>query len=128
MPNTSRGGAKVQATSEAKWIAEQVVAGRMTAEDAVDLIAIPDEAWERWFEVADEDLQIELAQAGLFRLMCALKFLEILARSKRVKVKRAKIIVRKQRSHGVRLPVLHSANVVLANTEPQEPRSPVVSL
>jgi len=105
---------------------EEVAAGRITLEAARESILLPECVLAKWAEVADRELRIIFAEAAVFRLVCALKFLEFLG--KPAKIRQPKVIVRKQWAHGARLPVASEGKPEKRAGSQYEPRSQAASL
>jgi hypothetical protein len=97
---------RMGASNEAQWLTEMVHAGRMTADQAREAIAVPDGVRSVWGEASDSDseLAIMLSQAATFRQSVAEKFEKLLAAPAK-NVRQAKCAQRSVR-HGARLPVM----------------------
>lgn len=128
MPGNRLTGLKLCATDEARWLAEQIVTGKMAVTDACDLLAIPDPVRLVWIEAAGSDYELgaALLEALTFRRLVAEKFDLLLAEPMRHAPTRVKAVQRSGKRQA-RLPVARE-NAIPATQAAQEPCAEIVSL
>ena len=96
----------MSASGEARWLVEQLDAGKMTVADVCQLLDIPQAVRVVWLDAAASDLDLGLfiSKAVSFRTRVAEKFERLLAEPTLCAPRQVEVIVRKQK-HGARLPV-----------------------
>jgi hypothetical protein len=104
------------ASNEAQWLADLVHAGKMTADEAREVITVPDGVQSVWAAASEWDweLRIMLTQAATFRKSVSEKFEKLLAAPAK-STRQTKPIQRSVR-HGARLPVLPVATSAATET------------
>jgi hypothetical protein len=105
-------GMSVNAATEARWLVGMVQRGAMSVEEARELVAVPPGVLKNWEEASKSDpaLGETFAQSCAFRKLVSLHFEKRLLDKKcEVKKPRPKLVHKRRKVTGARLPVYRKA-------------------